>query len=185
MVYQPRFRVADIVKLGREAFDEQSIGGIRHVKNDLARLTEGSGRDLQPLQVKLTYVGPQLKSRASVAFTTFYHVVDMSWFIPMRKAGLNYGNDDSDVLNFTVSVEEMSRVVKSLSEMQAGDGPHVANLPHVSLMLALKKSRLGDVAYEGIYDASQSKNVIQAIRDTLDESNGVGRRVVDLYRENI
>jgi hypothetical protein len=148
--------------------------------NVLKRLEEGTGRDLHTLQVKLTYVDSQLKGRASVAFTTFYHLLQMKWFLPLRSPDLSYGNDDFEVWNFTVDPEEMRRVMQILSEMDGGIGSDVIVSPHLSLMVVLEDSRLGAAAYEAVFDTEQSKNVSQAIRDALDEGNGVGRKVMDL-----
>ena len=148
--------------------------------DDLEGLREASGRDLHTLQIKLTYVDSQLKGRASVAFTTFYHILQLKWFLPLRRPDLSYGNDDFGVWNFTVDPEEMGRVVRSLSEMGVGIASDVTTSPHLSLMVVLKDSRLGVTACEAIFDTEQSKNVSRAIRNALDEGNGVGRKVLDL-----
>lgn len=147
---------------------------------DLERLKEGTGRDLHTLQVKLTYVGSQLKGRASVAFTTFYHLLQMDWFLPLRRPDLSYGNDDAEVWNFTVGPEEMERVVRRLSEIDVRAVPDVAASPHLSLMVVLQRSRLGVAAYEAVLGPEQSENVTRALRNALDEGNGVGRTVLDL-----
>jgi hypothetical protein len=149
--------------------------------SDLRALTEGGGRDLQTLQVKLTYVDSQLKGRTSVAFTTFYHVLRMQWFLSLRRPDVNYSNDELDLMNFTVRPEEMSRVVRRLSDMQVGMAPNaVTPSPHMSLMVVLRNSRLGETAYEGLFDTEESNNVRETIRLALDERNGIGRDVLDL-----
>jgi hypothetical protein len=152
---------------------------------DLERLTRGTERDLQTLQVKLTYVGPQLKGRSSVVFTTFYHLLDMDWFRPLRRAGLSYANDDVDVWSFTVAPDEMTRVVATLARTEVVAAPRASALAHVSLMLVLEKSRLGDVAIEVILDAAQSAEVTDAILEALDSGNGVARTVMTLYKEGV
>ena len=146
----------------------------------LESLKEGAGRDLHTLQVKLTYVDSQLKGRASVAFSTFYHLLQMTWFLPLRRPDLSYGNDDLEVWNFTVDPSEMERIVQTLSEIDVGTVSNVTASSHLSLMVVLKGSRLGETAFESILDTEQSEAVSQAIRNALDEDNGVGRKVLDL-----
>jgi hypothetical protein len=151
---------------------------------ELGRLAEGVGRDLHTLQIKLTYVGPQLKGTPSVAFTTFHHLLQMDWFIPLRRPHLSYGNDEGDVLNFTVAPEEMTRIVRILADLEAVRAPSEATSPQLSLMLVLKKSRLGETAYEAVVDADEAQNVNRVIRDALDEGNLIGRKVMDLQGAN-
>jgi hypothetical protein len=149
------------------------------MSGEIDRLREGAGRDLHPLQVKLTYVGAQLKSVPSLAFTTFYHRLDMQWFVPLRRNGISYGNDDGEIWNFTIAPEEMTRVVQKL--------PTVADAqsPGVSLMLALKRSRLGDIGMEMLLDAQQAAEMSRVVFDALDPGNGVARKVMTLYAETL
>lgn len=149
--------------------------------SNLQKLSQGTGRDLHNLQVKLTYVGPQLKRTASVAFTTFYHLLQMSWFLPLRRPELSYGNDEGEVWNFTVAPREMERVLARMIEFDAGD----ADAPHLSLMMVLRESRLGETAYEAVFDEPQARAMNRAIYDSLDENNSVGRTVLDLQHDNI
>lgn len=149
---------------------------------DLERLTRGEGRDLHNLQVKLTHVGARLKGRPSAAFTTFYHLLRMDWFAPLRSPGLGYGNDEGEVWNFTVSPEEMARVVKTLAAMPEARATGGGD-PSLSLSLVLDESRLGRVAHEVVLDAEQGGAVILAMRDALDADNGLARRVLERQRE--
>lgn len=152
------------------------------MEGDLEKLTQGEGRDLHNLQVKLTHVGAQLKGRPSAAFTTFYHLLRMDWFVPARSPDLSYGNDEGEVWNFTVAPEEIGRVVKALAASPEARAPGGGE-PSVSLSLVLAESRLGRVAHEVVLDAGQAGAVIVAMRDALDADNGLARRVLDRQRE--
>jgi hypothetical protein len=147
------------------------------MSEELEKLRQGTGRDLHPLQIKLTWVGAQLKGVSSVAFTTFYHRLDLQWFVPLRRSGISYANDDGEIWNFTIAAEEMTRIVQRLPAVAE------AQSPVVSLMLALKRSRLGDIGVEMLLDAQQAADMSGAILDALDPDNGLARRVMTMYAE--
>ena len=153
--------------------------------SELARLTRGTGRDLHTLQLKLTYVGSQLKHVPTVVFTTFYHLARMDWFVLQRRAGVSYANDESDVWNFTTSPEEIAHVVEMLSVWVGQQSSPDGEPPHLSLALVLKESRLGDIGCELICGAEASASLRYAIWEALDERNGTGRRVLNLQSELI
>ena len=149
----------------------------------LDTLTQGTAKDLRTLQVKLTYVGPQTKPVPTVVFTTFHHIIRMDWFLPLRRTDLHYDNDDIAVWNFTVTPGEMKQVVTMLAGLETLQAPHETEAPFLSLMLVLQDSRLGEVAIEAVLDQDGAEVVTRAIRDALDENNGLGRNVVDLQRQ--
>lgn len=152
---------------------------------EMARLARGTGRDIENVQVKLTYVGSQLKHVPTVVFTTFYHLARMDWFVLLRTAGVSYGNDENDIWNFTASPEEITRVIAMLSAWLGQRSSGGGEPPHLSLSLVLKESRLGEIGGEVICGVQESRSLRYAIRDTLDEGNATGRRVLNLQSELI
>src|SRR5438132_3328777 len=76
-----------------------------------------SATDLQTLQVKLTYVGPQQEPTPTVAFTSPTNVLNLSQFVPFRRPAFNYGNDDLDVRSFSASVGELQAVIQDVGTL--------------------------------------------------------------------
>jgi hypothetical protein len=148
-------------------------------------LARGMGTDLRKLQIKLTYVGSQTKPVPTVAFTTFYHIIRMDWFLSHRRSGLHYNNDEIAVWNFTVTPDEIRRIVAMLSRLEAVQEHRGTEEACLSLMIVLQDSRLGPSAFEAVLDLDSVEAVIDAIRDALDEGNGLGRQVMDLQRQLI
>lgn len=137
-----------------------------------------TARDLRGLQIKMTYVGTQRKAVPSVVFSTFYQLVNLESFASLRRPGFHYGNDDSALWNFTVTPEEMERIVKSLRQKIAQQAPGKIESPALSLMLVLR-----DTHYHGVFAQSASAVLVQAIIDELDPDNGVGRKVLALRQQ--
>jgi hypothetical protein len=150
----------------------------------LKTLSGGEARDLRTLQGRLTFVGSQKKSVPSLVFTTFHHLARMDWFLA-PKTGPKQADDDSLVWHFTTTPDEMKSIVDSLArlgEVFRDSGPPP---PRLSFAMALKESRLGDLAFEATLDTEGSKAVFDAIRENLDSTNGFGRAVMDLHRPSI
>ncbi|SRR5579883_2333445 len=164
-----------------------SSGGGRSSRSEqeLARLAQGTGRDLRNLQVKLTYVGEQTKAIPTIAFTSFHHLIQMDWFRPLRTQGLSYENDEHDVWNFTVLPDEMLRVVTALAGLGAVRQSCPVDQAYLSLAVVLRDSRLGQSAVEVLLDLPGAEVTNSAIHDALDEQDGVGRRVLELQRQII
>lgn len=146
-------------------------------------LASATATDLRPLQIKLTYVGPQTKSVPSIAFTTFYHVLDLDWFVGLRSLGLHYDNDDIAVWNFTVTPEEMMQVVGRLAKAGAISEIRELRDPHLSFTLAIRNSRIGDAAFEAVLDRVRAKVLIETIRNTLGPINQLAATVIDQHHQ--
>lgn len=166
-----------------DSVSSQDEGQRPSAASGLEVLAGGTARDLRTLQVKLTHVGMQSKPVPSVVFTTFYHIVRMEWFVPLRKPGLHYNNDEIALWNFTVTPEEVERIVKSLHKSATGQAAQQTQGPYLSLMLALRESRLGQHDYEAVFSQDQSAIVIQTITDALNADNGMGRKVMALRQQ--
>jgi hypothetical protein len=151
----------------------------------LNTLAAGTVTDLRPLQVKLTYVGPQTKPVPTVVFTTFYHIPVLDWFVGLRTPGLHYDNDDIALWNFTITPEEMSQVVKSMAKSDIVPENRESSVPFMSLMMAAQGSRIGSVGFEAVVDRDQFRVLSDAIRNALDSTNQLARRVIDRQRQLI
>jgi hypothetical protein len=149
----------------------------------LDRLVEGTPRDLRTLQVKLTHIGTQRKPVAAVIFTTFYHIARLDWFQPLRQAGSNHVDDGDWVWNFVVTPEEMQTVVAALGRSEAVRDARRPAAPFLSLMLALRASRIGDITVEALLARDAAATVIETLQAALTSDNGVGRRVLELQRQ--
>jgi hypothetical protein len=143
-----------------------------------ARLSSATDRDAWTVQVKLTYVGSGSKPIPSLVFTTFHHLIDMSWFVPLRRHGLHYGNDDVSIWNFTVAPAEMRSVLAHLP--RADDV--VGATPCVSLAVVLRQSRLGDCGADVQLDRRAAKAATSTIAAAMDDTNGLALSVLELHR---
>lgn len=61
------------------------------------RAAQTNGRDVQ---LRFTWVGPQSEIVPTVVLGTRGHRLDMAKYAPLRVAGLHYGNDDPDLVQF-------------------------------------------------------------------------------------
>lgn len=132
---------------------------------------------LETLQVKLTYVGPQKKAVPTVAFTSHSNVVDMEKFKPFRRPGFHYGNDDLKVLTFTCTTEELQRVIKYAGEIAAVRQGKVIG-EFLSFMMC-NTTPEGDIALEAILDAENSRVLLEKIRAALEPTNKEGMDILD------
>jgi hypothetical protein len=148
-------------------------------------LLQATGTDLRSLQVKLTYLGAQTKPVPSVVFTTFHHLIRMDWFVPLRRPGLHYGNDEIAVWNFTVTPDEIKHIVETISRVEAVRKRGETEDACVSLMFILQGSRLGRSSFEALLDLDGFEAVTSALRNAIDEDNGLARKVLNLQRQLI
>ncbi len=151
----------------------------------LNALAAGTATDLRPLQVKLTYIGPQTKPIPTVVFTTFYHVPVLDWFFGLRTPGLHYNNDDIALWNFTVTPEEMSQVVNAMAKSDIVPENRESGDPLLSLMMAVQGSRIGRVGFEAVLNRDQFGVLNETVRDALDSTNQLARSVIDRQRQLI
>jgi hypothetical protein len=151
----------------------------------LLPLSQATARDLRTLQIKFTYVGSQPKPLPSVVFTSFYHLARMEWFLPLRSSNLHYANDDIALWNFTVTPEEIHSVVTVLAGMPILQASREATEPYLSLMLAIRDSRLGEIATEVVLNRTNAELLMAAVFNALDKGNGVGRMVIKLQQQQL
>lgn len=135
----------------------------------LNSLASGSSTDLRPLQIRLAFAGPQSKPLPVVVFTTFHHLLVLNWFTELQSPELSY-NEDS-LWNFTVTPDEMSRVVKGLAAPGAIPESSEHNAAPFSLALALRQSRLGDVGFEVLMARGDGERLSKTIESALAPTN--------------
>jgi hypothetical protein len=155
------------------------------VADILNTLAAGTATDLRPLQVKLTYVGPQTKSVPTVVFTTFYHIPVLNWFVGLRTPGLHYSNDDIALWSFTVTPEEMSQVVNAIAQPDIVPENRESGDPFLSFMMAAQGSRIGSIGFETVVNCDQFSVLSETIRNALDSTNQLARSVIDRQRQLI
>jgi len=143
----------------------------------LQLLASGTETDLRRLQVEFTCVGTQTKTAPSLAFTTFHHLLQTSWFTALRTSGVHYNGADQVLWNFTITPEEMKRVAAALTRLDSLETQQLQR-PHLSLTLALRDSRLGQAGYEAILGRDDAMAVIGDVKDALDHDNASGRRLI-------
>jgi hypothetical protein len=150
----------------------------------LWRLASGTEADLRGLQIKFTYVGVQTKTAPSLAFTTFHHLLQTSWFTVLRTSGVHYDGADHVLWNFTITPEEMKRVAAALTRLDSLDTQELQQ-PQLSLTLALRESRLGEAGYEAILGRDNAMAVIGAVKEALDHDNASGRKLIAEHQKLI
>lgn len=151
--------------------------------NAIDVLSQATSRDLHHAQVKLTFVGLQTKAVPTLAFSSFRHLLDMSLFVPFRRPGVSYANDDTQVWCFSVEPDEMAHIVSSLAQVEALRPSHEPAEPSLSLMIVLHDSRLGNLHLEALLSSADAGRVSRAIRDALRRDNGLARRVLAMHRK--
>lgn len=129
---------------------------------------------LKTLQVKLTYVGVQNKGNPSVAFTSSFNTLDLSKFIPFRRPNINYFNDDSKVITFTASPEELKSVIDNVATLPNVTAGSVAAESFLSF--ALLNTSGGTKAFESVMNQSDALALFAKLRIALQgNSNGLRR----------
>jgi hypothetical protein len=141
----------------------------------LARLMQGTARDLLTLQVALADRAVRSKGLPVLAWTTCYHVLRPDWFA-QTAAGIH----GSPVWNFTVLPETMLALVRALGRL--GDHPPGAGgQARTALALVLRESRLGAVTVDTPLDEAQTAWAYGALRDALRPDDGLGRELLDRH----
>ena len=133
---------------------------------------------LRTLQVKLTYVGIQEEPIPTVAFTSYFNVLEIAKFKPFRRPGFHYGNDDlANIWTFTCSPDELQQMIESVGEVEAVRQGEVIG-EFLSFMM-YNTTPEGDKAFEAILDAETSKLLLDKIRAALDTGNTKGIGTID------
>lgn len=143
--------------------------------SSLQQLASSSATDVRGLQVKLSYLGTQKKSVPSIALSTIHHLVDMDQFTH------RYPNDETVLLNFTTTPENLLAFVDGLASASGDFGPDGRDPDQVlSVELALDQSRIGSFGLELGLDRAHGVVVHDLAARTLGPGNDVAALVLGL-----
>lgn len=130
-------------------------------------------KQLKTLQVKLTYVGVQDKGLPSVAFTAPFHVLDLNAFVPFRRPGISYSNDEVKVQTFSATPEELKLLIDHVAVLPSVTAGGVTAEPYLSF--ALLNTSGGTKAFEAVLNNTDTADLFAQLRLAL-QSNPVGLR---------
>ena len=133
---------------------------------------------LKTLQVKLTYVGIQDKVSPSLAFTSSFNTLDLSKFIPFRRPNISYSNDDSKVITFVASPEELKAVIDNVATLPNVTAGGVAT--ETFLSFGLLNSSGGTKGFESVMNQSDGSALFSKLRLSLQGNNNGLRRVSEM-----
>ncbi len=158
------------------------------ISSSYAEFQAMSLEQLKSLQVKLTFVGEQARPIPSVAFTSIFHTLDLGKFVPFRRSGINYSNDELAVRSFSASPEELKALIDGVGTLPDVTAGGVAE--EVFLSFALFNSagpghpshdahglHAGDRAFEAVLNQSDAAAVLGKVLRAL-QSNSLGSRVL-------
>jgi hypothetical protein len=130
---------------------------------------------LKTLQVKLTYVGAQLEPISTVAFTSSFNTLELAKFVPFRRPGIHYGNDNSGVQTFAATPEELKAIIDNVGTLPNITAGGVASDPFLSF--ALFNSAGSDKAFEAVLNQADALSLFDKLRLAL-QNNKIGSRIV-------
>lgn len=131
--------------------------------------------ELKTLQVKLTYVGIQTRPISSLAFTSPFHALNLAAFVPFRRPGIEYSNDDIKVRTFTASPEELKAIIDNVAVLPNVIAGGVAQNPYLSF--ALLNTSNGTKSFEAVVSKADSLDLFGQLRLAL-QSNKTGLRML-------
>jgi len=126
---------------------------------------------LKTLQVKLTYVGVQTRPTPSRAFTSPFHTFDPDAFVPFRRSGISYSNDDIQIRTFTASPGELKAVIDNVAMLPNVTAGGVAT--NIYLSFALLNTSGGTKAFEAVLNKADTSDLFAQLRLAL-QSNKEG-----------
>jgi len=120
-----------------------------------------SQADTQNLQVKLTFVGPRKDTIPGVVFTP--GTVDLSKFLPFRRAGISYGMDSS-AEPFTASTTEMKAVLSGIGTLASVTAGGVSADQWLSFAMVWTTSPTTAKGFEAIVSKTDAVTVFSQLR---------------------
>jgi hypothetical protein len=136
--------------------------------------------DYQYHQIKITYVGMQLKSMPTLAFSSSYLSLDLSRFESYHREGIDYSNDDINVLSFTASPEEIKRFVDSIATIPALTTTANITDPEFSFMIMRDTGTNEEQCFEALLSGSDCGVLMLKLLASLDPTNSTGIELVTL-----
>jgi len=138
--------------------------------------------ELKALQVKLTFIGEQDEVVTTLAFTSPSNTLDLNQFILYRRAGINYGNDDSYVNTCQASTTELKATIQNLSTLPAVTGGGVAREKFLSFAM-FNTVASGDKAFEAILNHGDTKTLFERLRLALRANQSCLNALTRQWRE--
>jgi hypothetical protein len=134
--------------------------------------------ELQTLQVKLTYVGVQTRPTPSLAFTSTVHKLDLGAFVPFRRPGLSYANDQSAVRTFAASTDELHAVIQNVGGLPNVTAGGVAANPYLAFTLL---NTVGGVqAFDATLNKADTADLFAQLRLALSQNEAAMRRLAEM-----
>jgi hypothetical protein len=134
---------------------------------------------LGALHAKVTFVGLQTRVVQSLGFTGPSTSFDAAVFIPFRRPGVFYGNDDISVRTFVATPGQLEAVIDGAGTVPAVVGGGVASEPFISFGLVNKIG--GEVkAFEAILNTVDGALLFDRLRAALTDNRDGTRLLSDL-----
>jgi hypothetical protein len=130
---------------------------------------------LETLQVKLTFGGIQEEPVPTVAFTSPSNTLDLSKFVPFRRSGFSYKNDNHGIRNFTASSVELQAVVQQAGLVAGVAAGGVESPKYLSFALFAGAVSKG---FEAILNPTDAAALLNALRIAL-AGNATGLAVIN------
>jgi hypothetical protein len=136
---------------------------------------------LRRAAAKLTHVGEQTESVATIIMQTYYYLPTLSMFSALHTTGLSYVNDELPlILNFATTLEEFRRMLAAVAQTTAAT--QASNLsPSLSFAVVIAAPE-GVEGTELLFDYSNGVALHRALSDALGPTNTVGQTVLKLQR---
>jgi hypothetical protein len=155
-----------------------AIGLVSQMFSPYSDFQAMSVEQLKTLQVKLTFVGVQTRPTASVAFTTPFNALDLTGFVPFRRPGISYSNDDSAVKTFTTSAEELDAMIDNVGMLPNVTAGGVAADQYFSF--ALLNTVPNSKAFEAVLNKSDTADLFAKLRVSFASNKPGMRTLADL-----
>ncbi len=134
---------------------------------------------LSHVQVKLTYLGEQTKPVPTVVFGAIGRLIDLQAFGGLRKAGIDYGNDELPrIESFVVTVDELHAMLQAAALPAVTQGQRDGSW--VSFMV-LDNAPPGIKGVEAILDPQEAEALVRALRSGVSPRDGPAAAVLDSF----
>ncbi len=136
------------------------------ISQDFKDFFEMPLKELENVQVKLTYLGPQQESIPSILLAASAEILDMEKFSSFQRSGLSYANDHLNPQSLLVAPEKLKALISNLSSTPEIVGERVIDLPYVSVSF-LKSDSTEDKFFEAILDQLTASKLFVLLRRAL------------------
>jgi len=129
-------------------------------------IVEASPASYDQHLIKLTYMGPQKKSTASLGLHTISRAFDVAPFVPFYRVSQDYSNDEDTTRTAIVTTSEIDAFVARMSLFSfLTDNSDMVD-PFLAVTI-LKDGGGFDVVWEGLYDEAEAKIVFGLLENRM------------------